>query len=356
MDRRDFLKSTGGAAVAAAAGVVSASTLAADDALAAPALSTGVRTVTLAAPWEKIPTGYADDALRLARRIEAACEGVLRVDLVTADGPIADTDMTLALVHRHVTDHPAFAFFAGLPGETGLSATDLDGWLIAGGGQSLWDELAAELGIKPLLAGHTGADPVLWSRRRISSLDDLSNLPLFTRGLSADVARGLGALPVALEEAAVAPAIAAGGIDAAEWGSLVQASAIALPAAMPFGLKGAFGRGGAALALDVKLSIWERLTSIEKSAITAAASAEFRTTLAEERAVLPMIEAAVRARFGARIARPSPDLAAAMERIAAAVVAHAAGHDVRANRINASYLMYRRSISARGHDEALSLV
>ena len=63
MDRRDFLKSTGGAAVAAAAGVVSASTLAADDALAAPALSTGVRTVTLTAPWEKILAGYADDLL-----------------------------------------------------------------------------------------------------------------------------------------------------------------------------------------------------------------------------------------------------------------------------------------------------
>ncbi len=69
-----------------------------------------------------------------------------------------------------------------------------------------------------------------------------------------------------------------------------------------------------------------------------------------------MIEAAVRSRFRARIARPSPDLAAAMERIAAAVVAHAAGHDVRADRINASYLMYRRSISATSSEEALALV
>ena len=353
MDRRDFLKSTGGVA-AAAAGVATGAGLQAERAIAAPAVSSGLRTLTLATPWANSTAGYADEALRLARRIETVCDGALRVDLVTSSGPEAETDMCLALVHRHTAHHPAFSFFAGLPGETALAASELDGWLIAGGGQELWDEIAASLGIKPLLAGHAGAEPVLWSRRPVASLDDLSQLRLFTRGLNADVARGLGAVPVALDETSVELAVATGDLDAVEWGSLVHASALAIPAYLPFGLKGAFGAAGSVLALDIKLGVWERLSGTERSALAAAASAEFRATLAEDCAARQMIEGAVRTRFGAAIERPTPELCAATERVAATIVAHAAGYDARAAQINASYLLYRRSISGQFRSEAMA--
>lgn len=356
MHRRDFLKSTGGAAAAAATvGVAARAGLDIEPALAAPAVSHAPRTLTLAMPWAGNTSGYADDALRLARRIETACDGAVRIELVDGADDRAGTAMTIAPVNAHVAHHPAFAFFAGLPGETGLEAADLDGWLIAGGGQELWDALASDIGVKPLLAGHSGSDPVLWSRTPIAMIDDFAGRRIFARGLAADVVRGLGGLPVVLDEAAAERGLAAGEIDAAEWGGLVHASAIGLPRAMPFGLAGAFGPASSALSLDIRLDVWERLGGAERTAIAAAASAELRAVLAEDRAARGMIEGAVKARFGAVITRPSSALRAAIDCVAAAIVAHAAGYDADAQRINTSYLTYRRAIGRRDRGVASPL-
>lgn len=343
MHRRDFLRSTGGAA-ALATGVATGTAIAATPALAAPAVARAPNRLTLALPWPANVAGYADDGLRFARRIEAACDGDLLIEVRHGDGDRAD--LMFGPAQARVALHPAFAYFAGLPGDTAFASAELDGWLMAGGGQELWDRLAAPHGFKPLLAGHTGPEPVLWSRTPIRTPEDVAGTRISVRGLAADVVRGLGGLAVAPDDARAQVMLASGDVDAMEWGSLVHASAIGLPSRLPFGLAGAFGGAGSALSLDVDLAVWERMSPARQMAVAAAASAEFRAGVADIRATQAAVEDAVRARFGATIARPSPDFRAAVGRIAAAVVAHAAAFDAEAALINASHAAFRRHAAA----------
>ena len=93
----------------------------------------------------------------------------------------------------------------------------------------LWDDLGAEAGFKPLLAGHGGTSPPLWSARPLTSLADLEGGKIFAPGLGPDVARALGAEPVALEPQEVDRSPFAAARSAfAEWGGALHSMAIGL--------------------------------------------------------------------------------------------------------------------------------
>jgi TRAP-type mannitol/chloroaromatic compound transport system substrate-binding protein len=240
--------------------------------------------------------------------------------------------------------HPAFAFFGGLPGGEVLAPRDLESWVMTGGGQALWDELAARHGFKPLLAGHTGNHAALWSRKRLLNIEDLAGRRVIARGLDADVVRALGAFPVTGDETQLEAALASEDIDAVIWGSLVHASAAGIPSRFPFAISGAFGSAGGALALRVRLDTWEQLTPAQRSAIEGSAASEFRASLSDAEATRPFVEGALSQRWNITMVRPSPEFTDAVSRIAAAVVAHAAAHDALATRIDQSYATYRRAV------------
>ena len=224
MDRRDFLKTTGAAAVAGGAS-------AADAQVPTPAILSGSKQVTLASYTGDLPGSGAD---RLARRIETATEGRYRIELVSG----ADADLTYGSAWRHAGLHPAFAVFAGLPFSQGLDAPSQQTWLAAGGGAMLWDELAAEHGFKPLVVGHTGPSPGVWSAVRLETPSDLVGARLHAEGLAGDVLRDLGAMPATFAPEDLRGALADGRLQAAEWlgplaaaaPDLAAAGAAALPA------------------------------------------------------------------------------------------------------------------------------
>ena len=338
MDRRDFLRSTGGLA-AVATGCASAAASATAETNAPPGPQ---RTYSFASPWVQHHAGFADDAHRLARRIEAATGGALALDL--RSGARGRADFTMRPVQSDVLLHPAFAVFGGLPGDDVLTPRELDAWLATGGGQDLWDDLAASHGFKPLLAGHTGPDPVLWSRSPISRSVDLAGQRVVARGLDAEVVRALGAIPIIADEMALEAALTAPDTTAVVWGSLVHASASNIPAHFPYGLFGALGSAGGALALEIDLAVWNDLTDAQQTAIAAAAHSEFRASIADAEATRAAVTQAIAIRTGAVITYPTPEFTAAVSRIAAAVVAHTAAHDAVAARIDRSYSSFRRAI------------
>jgi TRAP-type mannitol/chloroaromatic compound transport system substrate-binding protein len=338
MDRRDFLRSTGGlAALATGCASVAASATAETNVPSGPQ-----RTYSFASPWVLHHAGFADDAHRLARRIEAATGGALALDL--RSGSRDRADFTMKPVQSDVLLHPAFAFFGGLPGDDVLAPRELDAWLATGGGQDLWDDLAASHGFKPLLAGHTGPDPVLWSRSPISRSVDLAGQRVVARGLDAEVVRALGAIPIMADETALEAALSAPDTTAVVWGSLVHASASAVPTHFPHGLCGALGSAGGAIALEIDLSVWNDLTDAQQTAISAAAHSEYRASIADTEATRVAVAQAIATRTGAVIAFPPPEFTAAVSRIAAAVVAHTAAHDAVAASIDRSYSSFRRAI------------
>ena len=352
MDRRSFLKTSSAAAAATATGGAVAAEAGAHAEPAAPAVIAGVQELTLSLPWPDDIAGLGDQAMRLVRRIETATGGRYRIHVKAG----ADTDGIAAIrsgaadlyhgtEHDHLAHHPAFAWFAGLPCATGLAPHDLEAWLTIDGGQMLWDELAADFGVKALLVGHDGARPGLWSEKSISGLADLAEQKIYVRGLAREVVRGVGAEPAEATAATLAPALASGEIFAAEWGGALQSLAIGLPRVAQHRTGDGINTSGTALSLGMRRSLWEAMSNSDRTIFEACATAELRLSLAEarthERALCGMLAEAHGVRF-----EPFPaDLAATLSRVAEAVVAHAAGKDSTAQRINASYMTFRAAVA-----------
>ena len=258
MHRRDFLKTTSAAAAGAAA------------ASAAKQLRTSQATAQAhaGATHLVLATGSDADAAtgpahQLARRIETVSAGRIAVE-VSAGAPRAD--LTLVDTHEHTRHHPAFAFFAGLPGSLGLDSAELPAWLAIGGGQMLWDELAAGHGFKPLLAGHTGPGVGLWTNRALEATSHFAGVRIAATGLAAVALRALGAETVSVPPAALKAALAQGRIDAAEWlGPLAAASPDMRPLTGRVYTTARLTPAGAATVLAVRLEIWNRLDGAQRA-------------------------------------------------------------------------------------------
>jgi TRAP-type mannitol/chloroaromatic compound transport system substrate-binding protein len=340
MDRREFLISSG--AAVAAASPAAAQTEAAS---VLPASRTGTGTLLrLSMAWADAPHGPADSARRLARRIEQMTDGRYRIEVYTAaDGTSDAADLVHGSAHDFSSLHPAFAYFAGLPGSAGLAPQDLAHWIAVGGGQMLWDDLAGRHGWKPLLAGHSGDAPPLWSRQPINGLADLAGQRLAAPGLGADVARALGAEALEAPVATVG-ALADGSVFAVEAGGLATSLASGIAALAPHATGQGLNGHGTALALHVRRALWDRLSESDRAIFAAAAAEEFQLAFAEERAHTGLARRVLEAK-GVRFAPWPADIADALDRVAEATIAHVAGRDDLALRIDQSYMAFRSLLS-----------
>ena len=82
----------------------------------------------------------------------------------------------------------AFAFFAGLPFAQGLDAPAQQAWLAVGGGEMLWDELAAAVRLQAAGGWPHGPERRRLDRgARLDSPSDLAGARIHVEGLAADV-------------------------------------------------------------------------------------------------------------------------------------------------------------------------
>lgn len=344
MDRREFLITSSGAAVAAASPATVQAEEKAPTSPAAPHYSGQAVRLRLAMPWADTPQGPADAVHGLARRFETMTGGRYRIEIVEGGGVEPDADLVHGSAHDFAALHPAFAYFAGLPGLAGLSAGDFAHWIAIGGGQMLWDDLAGRHGWKPLLAGHSGDAPPLWSREPVTGLQDLAGRRIAAPGLGADVARALGAEALgSLAPHEAAAALADGTVFAVEAGLLVG-----LAAGIPQAARHATGQGlngrGTALALSVRLPVWEQLPEADQAILAAVAAEAFQLSLAEARVHAPVSRSVLDA-LGVTFAPWPADVAEALGRVAEATIAHVAGRDETALRIDQSYRAFRAMLS-----------
>lgn len=346
MRRRDFLTTTGGIGIASAVTLGTADPGHTAGAPATPGLVAKARELSLALPWPDDGKGFGDSARRLARRIEANTGGSLRIAL--EPGRAAGNQLSFGAERDYAGVHPGFAYFAGLPGVTGLDPFDLEAWL-AFGGQHLWDDLAKQIGQKHVLAGHTGASPALWSARPIATPADVRGARIFVRGLAREVVRGLGAETVEIDAASPSAAIECGAVDAIEWGSARLAHAAGLTTRMRQALDIGLNGYGSALSLSIALPVWQSLTDVERNAIEAAAIAEYRLMLSEWRSEESLNRGILASRDRVVFRQPSSELADAVARVSQAVVAHLAGRDAATVRIATSYAAYQAAVARPHH-------
>lgn len=292
--------------------------------------------------------GLADDAHRFCRSIERLTSGRLDLTLVEdCDRPFemlaaGTVDAVFGYEAAKVILHPAFAYFAGLPGPLSLPSSRISDWLSSDLTRDYWDRLSAALGVKTLHAGHTIMRATLWSRDPLSSLDQLADRSVYCDGLAADVIEGLGGRPEgaygpqralnAHHEAIVLCRQAADGI------------ALGLAAMKPFVTTTTLGGEASVLTLTVHRGFWDRLPGDARSELSQAchhlaasgAHASHASNAGSDDVILrALVEAGKITSYDLPGA-----IAFALNRVAEAVIADIAAFDSHARAINIAYFQH----------------
>ena len=215
--RRKFLKTAGLAASGAAiAG------------LAAPSIARAEPTVLkMQAAWGG--GIFLENAKSYVDRVHAMAGKDLKIDLLAVNSVVKTSQMQDA-VHRGVLDAahyvPAYwyskskaASLFGTGPCFGWSSQEVLGWVYYGGGQALFDELMASLGLNVVSFFNSPmpAQPLGWFKQQITDAAQMNGLKYRTVGLAADVLLEMGMSVVQLPGGEIQPAMKSGLIDAAEF-------------------------------------------------------------------------------------------------------------------------------------------
>ncbi len=110
---------------------------------------------------------------------------------------------------------PAASFFSSVP--FGLSAQEMNGWLLKGGGLELWQELYEPYDLIPMPGGNTDVQMAGWFNKEINSIEDLKGLKMRIPGLGGEVLKRAGGNPELIAGGEIFSALEMGRIDAAEF-------------------------------------------------------------------------------------------------------------------------------------------
>jgi TRAP-type mannitol/chloroaromatic compound transport system substrate-binding protein len=186
LKRRDFIRSSGLAALTASPALAEVSTAEKGKAI-------HWKMVTA---WPANFPGVGVSAQRLARRIETMSGGRLKIKVYAA-GELVPAFEVFDTVSRgtaemgHAASHywagkiPAASFFGGVP--FGLTCNEINAWLYHGGGLELWQEVYAPFGLLPMPVGNAGVQMAGWFKKEIQTAADFKGLKVRIPGLGGEV-------------------------------------------------------------------------------------------------------------------------------------------------------------------------
>ncbi len=278
MNRRKFVQAAASGAVVASAG------------LAAPALSQGVREISMVTTWPRDFPGLGVGADRVAKRITALSGGRLSVKLFAAGERMGAFDVFDAVAAGEAemyhgaeyywdTKHKAYPFFTAVP--FGMTAHELEAWIHFGDGQQLWDELAAQFGLKAFLAGNTGVQMGGWFQSPITSIEQIKDLKMRIPGLGGEVIKRLGGEAFSMPGGQIMEGLKSGLINATEWVGPYNDQAFGLHNVLKDYMFPGFHEPGTGLSLGVNKVFWDGLNETDQEIIRVAAHAENDVMMAE---------------------------------------------------------------------------
>ena len=341
MDRRKFLKTAG-------VGAVAASTL------AAPAIAKNVKQLKMVTSWPKNFPGLGTAAARIAKRIETMSEGRFKVK-VYAGGELVHPLKCLDAVQEGTADlyHSAeyyyqgkdkgFAFYAAVP--FGFTATEMNAWLYHGGGQKLWDELAANFGVKPFPGGNSGVQMGGWFRKPVNSIEDFKGLKMRMPGLGGAVLNAIGATALTLAGAEIMPALQAGTIDATEWVGPWNDLAFGFYKVTKHYYYPGFHEPGTLLSFGMSKKLWDSLSDADKAIFENAAQAENSYDLAEFNANNGAALRTLVEKHGVQLHQFSDEIFKAFGAAAKDVIATAGNSSPMAKKIYESFMDFRKKVT-----------
>lgn len=248
------------------------------------------RELKMVTTWPKDFPGLGTMAERTAQFITEMSGGALTVRVFSAGELVGAfesfdavsngaADLYHGAEYYWVGKSPAFAFFTAVP--FGMTANEIMAWTEFGGGQELWDELAAPFNIKPFAAGNTGHQMAGWFKREINSIEDLRGMKIRMPGLGGDVLQRVGAAAVSLSGGEIYQALQSGAIDGTEWVGPWNDLAFGFYREAKYYYWPGFHEPGAQLSVGVNLGVWDELNLQEKSIIEGACHRANHLSIAE---------------------------------------------------------------------------
>jgi TRAP-type mannitol/chloroaromatic compound transport system substrate-binding protein len=270
--------------------VLQAALLGGGAALAAPAISRGLKEWRMVTSWPKGLPGLGTGAERLAANITRLSGGRLTIKTYAAGelvpafecfGAVANgtAQMGHDAAYYHTGKTEGAAFFTTFP--FGFTAAEMDAWMKFGNGQKLWDELYAPFGLRGFHAGSTGTQMFGWFRRPIRSLADLQGLKFRAPGNQGRVLQKLGVTPVTLPGGEIFPALQSGAIDGAEWIGPYNDLALGFYQVCRYYYSPGYHEPGPMLQLTINEQAWRSLDSELQAIVRAAADVATRDVMAE---------------------------------------------------------------------------
>jgi TRAP-type mannitol/chloroaromatic compound transport system substrate-binding protein len=320
----------------------------------APAIAQGIRQLTMVTDWPETLPGLMPSARRLAQAIGEASGGRIRIE-VFASGALVRPLETFDAVQAGVADmfnsffgyfekkSQAFHFYSGIP--FGLTANELSAWVRYGGGQELWDELAAPFNIKPLHCMSTGCQMGGWFNGEIASLDRFKGLRYRMAGPGAEVLRRLGAVVVVLAGSEIVPSLKSGAIDACEWVGPWLDMAMGLHQAAGYYYYPAWHEPGTAQTLGINRRVWESFSASDRRLIETCAAAEYTQSLAEFHTNNALSLEKLQGEGRVKLLKFDDALIRAFRQLSRQVVTEAGSDDLY-KKILASYERFRASIGS----------
>ena len=340
LPRRGFLKAAGLGTAAVAAST-----------FAAPAIAEGHRELRMVTTWGKNFPGLGTGAQRFADRIGKATDGKLTIKLF-AGGELVPpfechdavssgaADMYHAAEYYWQGKHKAYSFFAAVP--FGFTASEIDSWIMFGGGQELWDELGDRFGIKHLPCGNTGVQWGGWFNKEINSLDDMKGLKMRMPGLGGEVLRRIGASSISLPGGEIFPALQAGTIDATEFVGPWNDLAFGFYKVAKYYYWPGWHEPGTTLSMGINKDVWSSLSKSEQEIVTSSAYTENNMLLAEFNAKNSGALNTLVTKHGVQLREMPADVLNAIGEISGQVVRETADVDDLGKRILESYLNFRQ--------------
>ena len=365
MERRNFLKGAALTAGGAAVGAVVATevgrkkgTEAVGDAstvseVQAPAAASGAVDMAIVSTWPRDFPGLGVSAQRLAARIGELSQGEIAVQYFAAGERVGAFDSFdevaggnsqayIAADYYWKGKHPGWAPFTAIP--FGLTYVEIDAWIKYAGGQELWDELAAEFGLKNFACGNTGVQMGGWFNKEIESADDLKGLKMRIPGLGGDVMAKLGASPVSLPGGQIFENLVSGAIDATEWVGPYNDYFMKFYEAARYYYWPGMHEPGSQLALGMNKAFWDGLSDNHKALIQAACNEENARQMAETNANNGAFLQKLVTEHGVELREFNDDIYASFAEAAAEVIEEARSHSDLARRIFDSTLKARSEI------------
>jgi TRAP-type mannitol/chloroaromatic compound transport system substrate-binding protein len=269
MKRRDFLKTAGvGAAAAAVASPAIAQSMPELKWRLTSSFPKSLDTIYGAAEvFAKAVSEATDNKFQ----IQVFAAGEIVPGLAAADAVQNGTvEMCHTASYYYFGKDPTFAFGTSVP--FGLNSRMQTAWLTLGGGGDLLNEFYKKFNIYGLVAGNTGCQMGGWFRKEIKEVSDLNGLKMRIGGFAGTVLQKLGSVPQQIAGGDIYPALEKGTIDAAEWVGPYDDEKLGFYKVAPYYYYPGWWEGGSSIHNFINIEKWNALPASYKSIIRSASA------------------------------------------------------------------------------------